>query len=581
MKDYVIAQDETDGWLLFVDPVLFLGAHSIGDVAGVLEKASKAVADGLSIAGFMTYEAASGIDPVMVTRESDGRFPLVWFGAYRDVVRLKALPEADPTADFHLGEWVCDTLQADYDEAISRIKHYIYAGDTYQVNYTVRLRSRFAGSSYALFRKLVKAQRARYAVYIETEDLAICSASPELFFERNGSRIVSRPMKGTAARGLTYAEDCRVAHALQTSAKNCAENVMIVDMIRNDLGKIAVPGSVYPSRLFEVEQYPTLHQMVSTVTADIPLDTDLQKIAGALFPCASITGAPKVRTMQIIREVEHSPRGVYTGMCGYWLAGGEARFNVAIRTVVVDRKKGTAEYGTGGGIVWDSTSAGEYMECFTKAQILTRPTVNEFQILETLLYEPESGWFLLEEHLRRASQSAAYFGFKFSESGMRKSLDACVNMKADQAHALKVRWLLAADGRMHSEASVLAPSDERWSVACALNACRHDDVFLYHKTTNRQVYDDALKRFPTYRDVVLVNELGLVTESCYANVVLDLGDEKVTPPLSCGLLNGTFRQHLLDQSLIREAPVTVKMLRSAKQVWLINSVRKWIPACLA
>jgi para-aminobenzoate synthetase/4-amino-4-deoxychorismate lyase len=487
---------------------------------------------------------------------------------------MASLPVLSSRSPFSIDTWTCDTGEADYREAIRRIKDYIREGDTYQVNYTVRLRSRFTGEPYSLFRQLVLAQQARCAVYVHTDGLAICSASPELFVERDGRRIVSRPMKGTAARGLTSAGDRLVATALAACEKNRAENVMITDMIRNDIGRIAVPGSVQVSRLFEVETYPTLHQMVSTVEA--VTDADLSGTLTALFPCASITGAPKVRTMQIIRELERSPRGVYTGMCGYWMPGDRARFNVAIRTVVIDRRTGAAEYGTGGGIVWDSTHESEYRECFTKARILTRPLPPAFQILETLLHDPVDGWFLLEAHVRRAAGSAAYFGYPFSDAAMRTALDACVAGQPS-GQSLKVRWLLSADGRMHTEAAMLTGNGEPWTVGIALNACHHDDVFLYHKTTNRHVYDEALRRCPGCSDVILVNEQGFVTESCYANVVLETHGNRVTPPVSDGLLNGTFREHLIARGELHEQPVTVDMLQRADRLWLINSVRKWIP----
>ncbi len=578
MKDFVIAQDEANRWLLFSDPVRCLFTDETAAVDAVLAQASQAVADGFCVAGFMSYEAAAGLDPVMAVHPPATWVPLVWLGVYRRAQRMLALPVLSSRLPYHLDDWSCDTDEADYRAAIGRIKAYIRDGDTYQVNFTVRLHSHFTGEPYAYFNQLVQAQQARCAVYVETGGLAICSASPELFFERDGRRIVSRPMKGTAARGLTSADDRLAAMALATCEKNRAENVMIADMIRNDIGRIAVSGSVQASRLFDVETYPTVHQMVSTVEAET--GADFAQTIRALFPCASITGAPKVRTMQIIRELERSPRGVYTGMCGYWMPDNRARFNVAIRTVVIDRKTGEAEYGTGGGIVWDSTHEGEYQECFTKARILTRPVTPDFQILESLLHDPVDGWFLLEAHVQRAAESTAYFGYPFSDAAMRAALDSCV-VGQPQEQPLKVRWLLSADGRMHTEAAVLEGVGEPWTVGIAENACRHDDVFCYHKTTNRHVYDEALRRFPGCLDVILVNEQCLVTESCFANVVLDIDGEKITPPVSSGLLNGTFRARLIVQGEIQERPVTVEMLRRAAHVWLINSVRKWIPVRLA
>ena len=575
MRNVVIAQDEAGGWLLFADPVRFLVAREPAGVRDVLTAASRAVTDGYCVAGFMSYEAAAGIDSAMAVHPPRRRVPLAWFGVYRRAEPLASLPTVRRGASCRMGDWTCDTGAADYAAAIRRIKAYIREGDTYQVNYTVRLASRFQGDPYLFFRRLVKAQQARCAVYVQTDDLAICSASPELFFERDGERIRSRPMKGTAARGLTPAADRRMAATLASCGKNRAENVMIVDMIRNDLGRIAVPGSVRPSRLFAIETYPTLHQMVSTVEAET--HADMARTITALFPCASITGAPKVRTMQLIREIERSPRGVYTGMCGYWMPGNRARFNVAIRTVVVDRHTGEAVYGTGGGIVWDSTHESEYDECFTKARILSRPAPPPFRILESLLYDPADGWFLLEAHVNRAAGSAAYFGYPFDARAMRCALNNCVRDNGVGRRPLKVRWLLSRDGRMHTAAATLPEEAEPWTVGVALNACRHDDVFVHHKTTHRRVYDKALKRYPACRDVILVNDQGFVTESCYANVVLDVDGRTITPPVSSGLLDGTFRAYCVRRGDVGEQPVTVEMLRRADRVWLINSVRKWIP----
>ncbi len=597
MRGSVIAQDEAGGWLLFADPVRILSVPAASGVLPVLEQAAAAVADGFSVAGFVSYEAAPGLDPALCTHAADACAaapPVVWLGVYRDAIAQAVLPVAGP-GGFHLSPWVCDTDETRYADAIRRIKDYILAGDTYQVNYTVRLRSRLTGDAYALFHHLVEAQKARHAVYVDTGRLAVCSASPELFFERDGSRIRSRPMKGTAARGLTFEADRALADALAQCPKNRAENVMIVDMIRNDLGRLAAPGSVRVSALFEVEQYPTVHQMVSTVEARS--SAGLVQTVQALFPCASITGAPKVRTMQIIREMEPSPRGVYTGMCGYWLADGRARFNVAIRTVVVNHQTGMAEYGVGGGVVWDSTSEGEYRECFTKAAVLTRPPSGDFQILESLGYEAFHGWLWLDEHIRRAERSAAYFGYPFDAEVMRATLEEAsprsgaasrISGAADLKRAgapdprfYKVRWRLSAEGQMAVDVEPIEKDIEHWRVGLAQDACRHDDVFLYHKTTCRTVYEAARSRFPGCRDVILVNELGEVTESCFGNVVLEIGGRKVTPPVSSGLLAGVFRGVLLEKGELIEERVTPAMLQEASRVWLINSVRQWIPVKLA
>ncbi len=567
----MIAQTENGGWLLFRDPVRLLCARTVSEVGFVLAEADEAVAQGFCLAGFVSYEAATGMDPALVTHPP-GHVPPVWLGVFRTAEPYNLLPVSDGDA-FHFSAWNSDTSELAYQRALERIKQYIYAGDTYQVNFTLRLKSHFEGDAFACFRQLVEAQRCKYAVFIETGDLHICAASPELFFARTGDRIISQPMKGTRERGLTVDADARMAEALRTSAKDRAENVMIVDMIRNDIGRMASPGSVRASRLFQIERYPTLFQMISTVTA--MTTASFSQTLRALFPCASITGAPKVRTMQIIRELETSPRGVYTGMAGYWLASGTARFNVAIRTVVIDRESGNAEYGAGGGIVWDSKIQNEYRECFTKARVLTRPA-KPFLIIESLRFEREKGFLLLDAHIKRAAGSAGYFDYPFHADSMRQKLESCVATCAGDA-PLKVRWLLAADGSMAVEAGLSTVENTTDGfVGVAENACSIENVFLYHKTTCRDVYDRALARFPHCRDVILVNENGQVTESCFANVVIELDGKKNTPPVSCGLLNGTYRQHLVANGTLEERVITVAMLRQATRVWLINSVRQWM-----
>jgi para-aminobenzoate synthetase/4-amino-4-deoxychorismate lyase len=324
---------------------------------GVLRAVDAEIAAGMAVAGFISYEAAAGIDAAFCVYEA-GAFPLVWFGVYREPQMLAELPEVPDNVV--VSESGASVDAADYADSIERIKSYIAAGDTYEVNYTFRQRHAFSGDAFAFFRRLYYAQETDYAAYVDIGDYAVCSVSPELFFELRGSDIRMKPMKGTARRELTLEDDHKQAGLLRECGKNRAENVMIVDMVRNDLGRIAEPGSVRAASLFDVERYPAVWQMVSTVEART--GAGLSELMGALFPCASITGAPKVRTMEIIRELESSPRGIYTGAIGYWLPERQACFNVAIRTAVVDRKSAGMEYGVGGGIVWDSVEEHEFDE---------------------------------------------------------------------------------------------------------------------------------------------------------------------------------------------------------------------------
>ncbi len=567
-KGTILAQTPEDNWLLFRNPVEVLCAKTLGDVLDVLRRVEKALSEGKHAAGFVAYEAASAFDPALVTYPPDG-FPLAWFGVYEKPERLDALPDPDGDCPATL-DWKADMDRAAYGEGIQKIQRWIREGDTYQVNFTMRLRSHYMGDAYALFTRLCKAQAARYAVFGDIGDYAICSASPELFFEKTGRDLVAKPMKGTAARGLTEDQDNAIAAELSACTKNRAENVMIVDMIRNDLGRIAEPASIEPYPLFEVERYPTLFQMVSTVRAKSR--STLSDMIGALFPCASITGAPKVRTMQIIRELEKSPRHFYTGMAGYCLADGHAQFNVMIRTVTVDKKARMAEYGVGGGIVWDSVEQREYEECLTKAAVLTH-TAPTFSLLETLRYDPDEGFAYLAEHCERASASARYFGYPFNQDTM---LDRLHDAVCGKRNPQRVRWLLAPDGAMSVESMDLKPLPDKPVGLASVGACNKQDVFLYHKTTHRVVYENAWRAFPHCGDVILVNEDGDVTESCLANVVFERNGQKYTPPIACGLLDGTMRRALVAAGELLEARITRDALLRSERIWLINSVRGWM-----
>jgi para-aminobenzoate synthetase/4-amino-4-deoxychorismate lyase len=399
----------------------------------------------------------------------------------------------------------------------------------------------------------------------------ICSASPELFYRREGDTVTARPMKGTAARGLTTTADRAQAEWLHQSEKNRAENVMIVDMIRNDLGRVATTGSVRVPELFAIERYPTLLQMTSTVTAET--GAGLAELMAAVFPCASITGAPKVWTMRLLRTLEPEPRGVYTGAIGFLCPDGRSQFNVAIRTVVLDRRTETAAYGVGSGIVWDSEPAAEYAECLLKARVLDVPAARaDFSLLESLRWTPEDGYWLLDRHISRLLDSAEYFNIPADEPTIREALQAAGQNLAAPA---KVRLLVGQDGRPSVETAPLSagagPSPLRLGVAS--EPVWSGDRWLYHKTTERDAYERALAGRPDCDDVVLVNERGEVTETSRANLVVELNGRRYTPPVSCGLLAGTARQKLLERGEIAARILSVDDLRQAQRVWTLNSVR--------
>jgi para-aminobenzoate synthetase/4-amino-4-deoxychorismate lyase len=578
----VLRDAATERWLRFSDPVEIVSVNRIDDVVDALSAVeARVAAENLYAAGFVSYEAAPAFDRALEAGRGDVA-PLLWFGLFRNADEVPAPESVDPSPAL---DWAPDVSRTEFNDALQRIKTHIADGDTYQVNYTFRLRAAFDRTPWRLFCELVHAQDAAYAVYIDTGALALCSVSPELFFQVDGDILSSRPMKGTAPRGRSAAEDVERAEWLHASEKNRAENVMIVDMIRNDIGRVADVGSVRVTDLFRVEQYPTLWQMTSTVTGRTR--SSVAAIMTALFPCASITGAPKARTTGIIRAIEAAPRGIYTGAIGFIAPGRRAQFSVAIRTVVVNPAAGTAEYGVGAGVTWESDAADEYDECLTKARVLTerRPS---FELLETLRWTRRDGYRFLDEHINRACASADYFGFRPANNQHRELIELTpdVNVAAGAIRALLsqsagefptddmiVRLLIDKRGTPRVESRPFVARAEPVTLRMATSPVNSQDVFLFHKTTNRAVYERASTDHPDADDVVLWNERGEVTETCIANLIVDIDGELVTPPLSCGLLPGIGRADLIARGDVHERVVTVDELARARAIWVVNSVR--------
>lgn len=562
------------GWLRVRAPVTTVTARAVADVAAALQDvADRLRRDHLFAAGFLAYEAGPAFDPAVAVRPDNSGFPLLWFGLYRAAESV-TLPTAP--VDIPLPVWQASVAPATYMAHIARIRDYIRNGDTYQVNYTYRLRTSDMTNPWPLFLSMRRAQACGYGAFLRLPDWDIASASPEVFFELADGRLCSRPMKGTAPRGLWSTQDLARGRALQRSVKNRAENIMIVDMVRNDLGRVALPGSVRTRPLFALEAYPTVWQLTSTVscrtTAGVPA------IMAALFPCASITGAPKVRTTQIIAELETSPRRIYTGTIGFILPDGRAQFNVAIRTVLRDRCTQQAEYGTGGGIVWDSQPQRELTECETKTRVLVRRTP-EFDLLETLLWTPDTGWHLQRRHLARLQASARYFGRSLDLAALRRQLGEFARDLPPVAQ--RVRLTVAASGHATLTATPLTPLPAPYRVRLAPVPIDTADVFLYHKTTRRQTYEQAMAGAAGAADALLCNRQGEFTETTIANLVLERTDgQRVTPPRRCGLLPGVARAALLAAGELREAVIRKEDLRSAQGLYLVNSVRGLWPIVL-
>lgn len=571
----VILHDNTrKRWLHFRQPECVVTASRIDEVEARLAFVEEQVlSKGFWAAGFVAYEAAPAFDLALKVLP-DGGFPLLWFGLYSqpEVISLPGLGQDGPTDDI---DWPASIGNDEYSKAIKWIKSAIERGETYQVNYTYRLHSTVIRDQWGLFLRMIHAQGAAYGAYVETQDWTLCSASPELFFLLNGEHIESRPMKGTAPRGRTLTEDNEHKAALLASKKDRAENLMIVDMVRNDLGRIARTGTVKVSELFSVEKYPTVWQMTSTVVART--QCGLVDIFRGLFPAASITGAPKARTMEIISGLETLPRRIYTGTIGYFAPQRQAQFNVAIRTVAANRHSGKAEYGVGGGIVWDSRTNLEMEECRTKAKVLFE-RIPQFSLLETLRWEPGQGYWLLDLHLKRLQESAEYFSFSVDLEEVRRRLLA--ELKSSEGRSHLVRLLVSEDGEIRITSTVLDPARSASPFRVCLSTVPVDssNPFLYHKTTHRRIYEDALAAHPGFDDVILLNEKGQITESTIANVLVELEGRLFTPPVECGLLKGVYRQSLLiNRERIKERLLTPEDLEECSRIYLVNSVRGILP----
>lgn len=552
---------------LFQNPHKIITTSDIQKVVPCLKEVEEEIQKGYYAAGFLTYESAPAFDHAYLVKAGN-RMPLLWFGIFTEPLNQNLLSDGE----FTITQWKASVSEEDYHTAIKRVKEYIRKGDTYQTNYTLRLHADFKGDTIAFYQQLKKAQNSNYCVYIDTGEHAILSASPELFFRVDGTKVTTRPMKGTIARGNTLEEDQKNKEYLLNSEKERAENVMIVDLLRNDLGIISNSGSVKVTQLMEVETYPTVLQMTSTIQGNIPESATMCDVFRALFPCGSITGAPKISTMKIIEELETETREVYCGAIGYITPKKEAVFNVPIRTVMIDKSSGEATYGVGGGITWDSKSSNEYEEVIAKANILKtkRP---EFQILESLLLE-NGEYFLLEEHLRRMKNSAQYFQYPLSVDLLQIKLN-----KFKMAHEVgqyKVRCLLNQAGAIHVEGASIQSMLPPFQIRLANKPIQRNNPFLYHKTTNRTAYAESMNAKPSHiYDILFWNEEEELMEFSSGNVVIDINGVLYTPPVTSGLLRGTYREALIKSGKVVEKVIKLEDLKQRNKLWFINSVRKW------
>jgi para-aminobenzoate synthetase / 4-amino-4-deoxychorismate lyase len=565
---HALLELDSSGWgpLAFGPPRQVIEAHALADVVPAIRAAEGAARAGRWVVGFVAYEAAPAFDPALRVRPGSG--PLAWFGVH-DVPPGPPMP--GPT-DARIADLAPELDAAAHAAAVGAIREAVAAGAVYQVNFTFRLRGRLEGDPLDLYRRLRGAQGSGDTAYVRAGSRAVISASPELFLVRRGDRVITRPMKGTARRGRFPEEDEQARLGLAASEKDRAENVMIADLLRNDLGRVAATGSVEAGPLLEVERLRTVWQLTSTVSARLRPGTDLADLLGAAFPCGSVTGAPKVAAMRLAADLEHSPRGAYCGAVGAIAPGGDACFNVGIRTAVVDLASGSATYGTGGGITWDSDQAAEWDEALAKTRILeVEPGLPT--LLETMRLEG-GRVALLDGHLARLSGSAGYHGLPVDVAALRRRIEA-------EAGDARLRLLLDPSGAVRLEHSPLpAPVAGPAPVAFSTEPVDRRDPALFHKTTRRAPYERRRAGRPDAFDVLLLNREGEVTEGTFTNVVAEVGGERLTPPLDAGLLPGVFRAGLLARGEVRERRLLPGDLSRARRLWLVNALRGWIEARL-
>ena len=587
---YVLLDDSlTPGGrsLLYAEPERVISASSPEEVEAALDEVSAGLARGLHAAGFFSYELGYCLEPKLRDLlPADRRVPLFWIGLFRpplplDDASTRAWLDAHGgTERAKISDLTLSWMREQYVSAFDKVEDYISAGDVYQINLTFKYRFAFEGNPVALYAALRRKQRVAYGALISAPDFSVLSLSPELFFRREAKHMSTRPMKGTAPRGRTPREDARLKTWLAMDEKQRAENLMIVDLLRNDLGRVAKIGSVEVTDLFTVETYRSVHQMTSGISAELRSDMGLKDMLRALFPCGSVTGAPKVRAMEIINELEADPRGVYTGAIGHIAPSGDAQFNVAIRTVVLAADSG--EMGIGSGIVADSKADSEFEECLLKAQFLTRPDA-PFALIETIRYERSTGFHLLERHLARLQSSAGYFGYPFSREAVLAALEA--EAAWVEAPVAMLRLLLAEDGTITvtSTAIELPTKGTVWRFVISDQRLDEKDPFFYHKTTRRQFYDGEMERQKALTgcdEVVFLNKKGELTEGTRTNIFIEIDGRLFTPALTCGLLPGTLREELLDlpRAAASEAVLTPQDLLTADRIYLGNSVRGLVRA---
>ncbi|MBJ7540858.1 aminodeoxychorismate synthase component I [Streptococcus sp. SL1232] len=561
-KKTVVDFKELGQRLIFEKPLAELATKSVADVKKILQAVEDYQKQGYYVVGYLSYEAANAFDNKFSVKSEvlSGEY-LAYFTVHK-AVKIEVFPCQSQKSVNLPKSWQSKTSKETYEKAIQRIKEEIRQGNTYQVNYTLQLTSQLEGDAFELYNHLVVEQEAAYNCYIEHDDFAILSVSPELFFKKKGQQLVTRPMKGTVARGNTDKQDLANKEWLAHDSKNRAENMMIVDLLRNDMGRISEIGSVQVTKLCDVEQYSTVWQMTSTIESQLQSDKTLLDVFSALFPCGSITGAPKIATMSIINQLEPHPRGVYCGAIGICLPNDDAIFNVGIRTI---QKHGSqAIYGAGGGITWGSNWKDEFKETCDKSAVLYR-NQPKFDLITTAKVSGKQVVYL-EEHIKRLKESARYFAYPFSEkifyanlSSQLKNLDDC---------DYRMRLSLNRKGIFKFETVKLQALPQSYLQARLVK--RNESIetpFTYFKTSYRPHLPSS------ENESIYISENGYLQETSIGNLILEIDGKWYTPPVDVGILNGICRQRLIKEGRVVERYLTEADLARASHLYACNSVR--------
>ena len=585
----ILVQHSREAAFVYENPIDIICVTDPDDIEDGLLRIRQATEDGSHVAGWISYETGLVLEQrLRPLLSKNPKVPFIYMGIFDDRKVLDTIAadyywqHEQEKMGYNLSNLSLSQTRTEYSEIFEKIHEYLKAGDIYQVNYTQKARFDFEGSAKALYAALRNAQAVEYAAFIETDDISVLSLSPELFIKKDGANITAKPMKGTGRRGRFEQEDIKYSEALYNSKKDRAENLMIVDLLRNDLSRLARNGSVEVSKLYEIEKYRTLFTMTSTIKAQVEKETSPVDIIRSIFPCGSVTGAPKIRAQEIINEIENEQRSIYTGAIGYFSPNGDMCLSVPIRTLTID-KKDRGELGIGGAIVADSEVEKEYKECLLKADFLSR-SYPKFDLIESIGWTQKDGYGYLEDHLDRLKRSANYYSFPYNRSELVEKLNEHAKfLPANKGDRYKVRLLLSRRGSISiiSEKIPMVFNDILPKITLAEHPINSEDPIYFHKTTCRNYYENELRKKQKETgcfDVIFHNEKGEITEGSFTNIFIKKGNIYYTPKQECGLLGGVFRQKVLEDDKIKtdETIIYKHDLEGAEQIFLCNSIRGMI-----